>query len=52
MLCDGEKLIGSLPEFTIKGSIFDIFGKDFIGVPSDNAVFEDKHVIMKMEYSK
>lgn len=52
MLCDGEKLIGSLPEFTVKGSIFDIFGKDFIGVPSDNAVFEDKHVIMKMEYSK
>ncbi|MDD3001286.1 MAG: metallopeptidase TldD-related protein [Candidatus Riflebacteria bacterium] len=34
-LTDGERLIGKLPHFTIKGSIYNIFGKDFIGVSSD-----------------
>ena len=34
-LTDGEKLLGRVPEFTIKASIYDIFGKDFIGMSSD-----------------
>ena len=34
-LTDGEKLLGRLPNFTIKGSVYDIFGKDFIGMSSD-----------------
>lgn len=34
-LTDGEKLLGRLPELTIKGSVFDFCGKDFIGVSSD-----------------
>jgi PmbA protein len=34
-LTDGENLLGRLPEFTISGSIFDFFGKDFIGVAAD-----------------
>lgn len=34
-LTDGEKLFGRVPEFTIKASIYDIFGKDFIGMSSD-----------------
>ncbi|SDB15924.1 PmbA protein [Ruminococcaceae bacterium FB2012] len=52
MLCDGERFIGRLPEFAVKGSIFDMFGKDFIGVGSDNPIFNDKQVLMKMNYSK
>lgn len=34
-LTDGEHLLGRLPEFSIKGSVFDFFGKNFIGVSSD-----------------
>lgn len=52
MLCDGERFIGRLPEFAIKGSMFDMFGKDFIGVGSDNPVFNDKQILMRMYYSK
>lgn len=34
-LTDGEKLLGRLPELTINGSIYDFFGKNFVGVSSD-----------------
>lgn len=52
MLCDGERMIGRLPEFAIKGSMFDMFGKNFIGVGSDDPVFNDKQILVKMDYSK
>lgn len=52
MLCDGERFIGRLPEFTFKGNMFDMFGKDFIGVGSDNPVFNDKQILVRMQYSK
>ena len=47
-LCDGERFIGSLPEFSVKGSMFDFFGKDFIGVGSDKPVFNDYQLLMRM----
>ena len=34
-LTDGEKLLGRLPKFIIKSSVYDIFGKDFIGMSKD-----------------
>jgi len=52
LLCDGEHILGRLPEFTLKGNIFDMFGKDFIGVGSDDPVFDDKQILMRMQYSK
>ena len=52
MLCDGERFIGRLPEFAIKGNLFDMFGKNFIGVGSDNPVFNDKQILVKMDYSR
>ncbi len=52
MLCDGERFIGRLPEFAIKGNMFDMFGRDFIGVGSDDPVFNDKQILMRMQYSK
>ncbi|MCR5816816.1 MAG: hypothetical protein K6F91_08040 [Ruminococcus sp.] len=52
MLCDGERFIGRLPEFTFKGNMFDMFGKDFIGVGSDDPVFNDKQILVRMQYSK
>ena len=52
MLCDGERFIGRLPEFAIKSNMFDMFGKNFIGVGSDDPVFNDKQILVKMDYSK
>lgn len=52
LLCDGEHILGRLPEFTLKGNLFDMFGKNFIGVGSDDPVFNDKQILMKMQYSK
>ncbi|MBQ8799859.1 MAG: hypothetical protein IJZ55_09870 [Lachnospiraceae bacterium] len=48
-LCDGEKFLGSLPPFTLSTNMFDMFGKDFIGVGSDQPVFNDKSVLMKVK---
>ena len=52
LLCDGERFLGRLPEFAIKGNIFDMLGKNFIGVGSDDPVFNDKQILMRMELSK
>lgn len=51
-LCDGERLLGRLPEFTLVSSMFDMFGKDFIGVGSDNPVFNDKSILVRMNLGK
>ena len=48
-LCDGEKFLGSLPPFTLTSNLFDMFGKDFIGVGSDQPVFNDKQVLVKVK---
>ncbi len=50
-LCDGENFLGSLPPFTISSNMFDMFGKDFIGVGSDQPVFNDKSVLIKVSIS-
>lgn len=51
-LSDGEKFLGKLPPFTLSGNMFDMFGKDFIGVGSDNPIFNDKQILVKMKGSK
>ena len=50
-LCDGEKLLGRLPEFTITTNMYDMFGDGFIGVGSDQPVFNDKSLLFKAHYS-
>jgi len=50
-LCDGEKFLGSLPPFTLSSNMFDMFGKDFIGVGSDQPVFNDKQILIKVTVS-
>lgn len=49
-LCDGEKLIGMLPEFTMTSNLFDMFGDDFIGIGSDEPVYNDKCILIRMKY--
>ncbi len=48
-LCDGEKILGRVPPFTMQSSMFDIFGDGFIGVGSDDPVFGDKHILTAMK---
>lgn len=48
-LCDGEKFLGRLPEFTMVSNMFEMFGDGFIGVGSDNPVFNDKQILVKMK---
>ena len=44
-LTDGEKLLGRLPKFVIKSSVYDIFGKDFIGMSKDKLYLRGNHNI-------
>lgn len=44
-LMEEGKIIGKLPEFSISGNIYDIFGKDYIGYSSDKAFFGDRVLV-------
>lgn len=48
LLFDGEQVVGSLPPFTMTSSMFDMFGKDFIGVGSDQPVYHDKSMLFRV----
>ena len=46
-LYDNGKLVGRLPEFGVNGNLFDILGKDFIGVARDDVFdFSDDSVLV------
>ena len=34
---DGEKLLGRLPQLSARSTVFDMFGKDFVGIANDGA---------------
>lgn len=48
-LTDGEKILGKLPPFTMKSNLFDMFGKDFIGVSKFDAVWNSGMMLARME---
>jgi len=48
-LTDGEKILGRVPPFTMSSSMFDMFGKDFIGVAKHNKILNDKCMLVKMK---
>ncbi len=45
-LTDGKKLLGRLPKFVIKSSVYDIFGKDFIGMSKDKLYLRGDHNLL------
>lgn len=49
LLCDGEKILGKLPPFTMATNMFDMFGKDFIGVGSDKPIYNDKQILFRVQ---
>lgn len=50
-LSDGEKILGKLPPFTMVSNLFDMFGKDFIGVGADNPIYNDKQILFRVKKS-
>lgn len=53
-LFDGTELLGRLPEFNLSSNVFNMFGRDFIGVGNDPyfALSDDRCLIMEMEVSR
>jgi len=49
MLTDGERMIGRLPAFSISGSIYDMFGHDFVGVASDTPFNHEHLAVIRMK---
>lgn len=48
LLFDGEKILGKLPPFTAVSNLFDMFGKDFIGVGTDQPIYNDKQLLYRV----
>ena len=51
-LTDGEKILGRVPQFTMRSSMFDMFGKDFIGVAKYMSLWNASMMLVKMEAGK
>ena len=51
-LTDGEKILGLLPPFTMRSNLFDMFGKDFIGVSKYSKIWNKGMMLVKMEMGK
>ncbi len=51
-LTDGEKILGRLPPFTMRSNLFDMFGKDFIGVSRYTALWNAGMMLVHMEAGK
>lgn len=52
LLTDGEKMLGHLPEFQISGSIYDLFGKDYIGYSTDKLIFNRNLLAISAQIQK
>ena len=48
----GEKILGRLPPFTMRSNMFDMFGKDFIGVSKYTDIWNKNMMLVKMEAGK
>lgn len=48
-LTDGEKLIGRLPELTISGELYSMFGDDFIGKSRDKGLLGQKTIAFNLD---
>lgn len=48
-LTDGEKLIGRLPELSVSGQLYSMFGEDFIGKSNDKELLGEKNLVIKLD---
>lgn len=51
-LMQNGKYIGKLPEFSVSGNIYEMFGEDFIGVSKDKFAFNRNLALCKMKINK
>lgn len=51
-LVQNGKFIGKLPEFSVSGNIYEMFGDDFIGVSKDKFVFNQNIPLCRMKISE
>lgn len=49
LLTDGDRIIGRVPECSISGHLYDIFGKDYIGYSQDKFLFNQHALVVKMK---
>ena len=54
-LYEDGKLLGTLPEFSLSGSLFDVFGKDYLGA-AENDIFsfanKEKVLVTKFKFNR
>lgn len=48
-LTDGEKLLGRLPELTISGELYSMFGDDFVGKSQDKGLLGNKTMVFNLD---
>lgn len=48
-LTDGEKLLGRLPELTLSGELYKMFGNDFIGLSNDKAFVGQRALALNLD---
>lgn len=48
-LTDGERILGRLPELTVTGNLYDMFGKDYIGCSCDKPFMTIPAVVINMK---
>ena len=48
-LIEDGRLVGRLPEFGLSGSIYKMFGEDYIGLSSDRPFFNDRLLLVRMK---
>lgn len=51
-LTDGEKILGEVPPFTMRSNMFDLFGKDFIGVSKYTSIWNSNMMLVHMQAGK
>ncbi|MFS8541304.1 MAG: metallopeptidase TldD-related protein, partial [Tissierellales bacterium] len=48
-LTDGERLIGKLPEISLSGELYSMFGEDYIGKSKDEPFFGQKFLALNLD---
>jgi PmbA protein len=51
-LTDGERILGRLPELSISGNLYNMFGKDFVGCSSDKPFMNSHALVIRMDISQ
>jgi PmbA protein len=47
-LTDGERILGRLPELTVTGNLYEMFGDDYIGCSSDKPFMSSHAMVIRM----